>query len=275
MEKVNKKLLLLLIIVLALSSSAYANMNIKAEAGPTWIYLEWTVVPGTNTYDIYLNDVCVVRLNNAETSFKAENLDSKKDYEIAIASRDKSDNTLDFAHTDATTTSWDGIYRWENKTGNDNKGKLESLQYRIETAHDDTHGQYYKIYMDKDGKEYQIFPLFNFGDQAINEWHKYKEDSLAGMAYRENASLFNTSSFTPAKWKISKIVIDSNSIEAYIQTSVIGMNLMTVTRFNLARNNDVDTITFETTSDKALVRNYLFCNPNPGEGDAFILTKVN
>lgn len=268
-----KKFSFMLALLAFFVPNVYAALSVKAKAGPTWVLLTWNEKSGTETYDVYLGDVCLARVKGA-TEYKAQKLDSNENYSFSVACRDKNDKTLDAGFCKCKTTSYDGIYEWHNKTDNDNKGKVKDLVVRVETAHDDQHGQYYKVYMIQDGEEFRIFPLFEFGDPEINEWHKYKENSLAGRAYRENAGMFNSSSFSPSKWKVSKIVIDRDFIEAYIQTSVLSMNLITETDFIF--NEDEmgnEYISMKTTSDQAIVKKYVFSNPNPGEGEAFILTK--
>ena len=78
-----------------------------------------------------------------------------------------------------------------------------------------------------EGKEYRIFPLFPFGSDMAGRWIDYDDQSPAGIAYRLNAERFNKSSFTPSRWRVDKIEIDSDSTSAYIQTSAFGISVTT------------------------------------------------
>lgn len=274
-----KALLCLFFTIFALSVYA-ASLSATAEALPTAVNLTWSEVENTVYYDIYNGKDFVVRLNAASLdslSYKVEKLLSNTSYSFSIASRDASNKTLAAVQVKVTTDSWDGVYKWENKTDKDNNGKLREIVVRIETAYDDKYGQYYNVYYrDGNGVESRIFPLFDFADQSAFEWHKYKEDSIAGNSYRTNAELFNTSPFKPGKWKVYSIVIDTNSTTAYIQTSAIGMEFLTTTVFELYLDESSSKhLSLDTKGEQKLVDNYLFKNPNPGEGDAFIFNKIS
>lgn len=134
-------------------------------------------------------------------------------------------------------------------------------------------GEYHAVYLIKDGMELPIFPLYDFSDKSSGEWVDFDDEGIAGTSYRINAKLFNTSPFNPSKWRMDKVVIDYDSTSAYIQTSAMGMIFETVTRYELYCEDGSMKMSL-TTEGSGVVDSFLFRNPNPGEGDAFILTRI-
>ena len=256
----------------ALSMPLFA-MELKAEAYPTSLALSWDAVEGAVYYDIYKDNGFVERLDSDRLSSSIGKLRSETEYSISIAARTSDNQTLDAGFAKASTTSWDGIYRWVNTTEHDNKGKLRELVFRVDTEYSPSYGQYCYIYLQINGAEHRIFPLYEFGDEAASRWNKYDDSSPVCEAYRVNAGLFNTSSMTPSKWKVSRIVIDYDSCSAYIQTSALGLNVSTVTSYAFSIEDGEQLVRFST-EGSGIVGSLLFKNPNPGEGDAFILRKT-
>ena len=157
----------------------------------------------------------------------------------------------------------------------DNRGRMKTFTLRLETVRDEAIGQYLRMFMvNDDGSELRIFPLFDFGSEDAGSWVDYGDDGPTGTAYRETAERFNTSIFKPSKWRVDRIVIDYDSTSAYIQTSAFGIIVDTETTYNLYIEDGLRKMSFTTTSESSLAESVLFHNPNPGEGDAFILTEI-
>lgn len=275
-----KKSVLTIFLLLVCSLIYAASMSLKAEGNPTSVTLTWEHISGSYYYDIYKDDAFVVRLKATdllECEYKIGKLMSNSNFTFKIAARTMDNKTLAAGIAHATTLSWDGIYKWVNETEHTNNGMLEELTLRAETHVDSEYGQYYAIYyVSPSGEEVKIFPLFDFSDQSAYEWHKYKDDTVAGISYRTNAELFNTSPFKPGKWKVYSIVIDSNGATAYIQTSAIGMEFLTTTVFEFYEDESGNMfLSLDTKGEQKIVDNYLLKNPNPGSGDAFILNKIS
>lgn len=261
-----------LAVLAALSLSA---MTVTAETFPSSVELSWAPVEGASYYDIYNGNTPLVRLGSSALSYTVEGLPPDTAFRFCVAARDSANANLDAKWVKASTGNWDGVYLWENLTDEDNHGKVRSIRLRIQSAYDDDLGYYFEIYSwDAEDKEYRIFPLLDFGDERSGEWISYKDSSSAAVAYRNNAERFNTSRFKPSKWRLDKLEIDYDSTSAYIQTSAVGMKLMTVSTYQMYVEDGVRKISFSTTSDSSLVRNNLFENPNPGEGPAFILSEI-
>ena len=261
-------------LLLACTAAASA-LDAVYEAFPTSVSFSWNKVDGARYYDIYNGSTPIARISGDEDSYTAAHLLSDTEYSFCIAARDSGNNDLDAAWLDVTTTSWDGVYEWINETDDDNKGKLKSLRFRIHTKVDPVYGQYYETYLLlDDGSEYCIFPLFPFGSEDSGKWIDYDDQSRAGTAYRINAERFNKSRFTPSRWRVDRIEIDLDSTSAYIQTSAFGITVTTNTSYQLYMEDGEAMMRFETTGS-GIAGSVIFKNPNPGEGDAFILKRVH
>lgn len=263
----------LLFVVVAVLSAA--SLNTKVESFPTSISLSWDPVEGAVYYDIYNGQTSVARLPSDARSYTVTKLFSNESYDLCVAARDAENRDLASEWVSATTTEWDGIYEWVNLTKNDNKGKMKTFRLRLETVRDEVYGQYLSMFIvNDDGSELRIFPLFDFGSEESGNWVDYDDKGRTGTAYRENAERFNTSIFKPSKWRVDRIVIDYDSTSAYIQTSAFGIIVDTETTYNLYIEDGKRKMSFTTTSESSLAESVLFHNPNPGEGEAFILTEI-
>ena len=206
--------------------------------------------------------------------FAVKSLPSETTFSFSVAARTEDNSTLDAAFLSAVTTSWDGVYEWVNRTDRDNHGKVRSIRLRIETMRDPAVGQYHAVYMyQDDGSQIRIFPLYEFDDPSSGGWVDYSSDSPAAVSYRLNAERFNTSPFKPGRWRMDRVVIDYDSSYAYIQTSAFGLVLETVSGYELFIEDGAMKMSFHT-EGSGMVNGVLFKNPNPGEGDAFILTRI-
>ena len=264
---------LLAVIAVLLCRSVIA-MTCLAESFPSSVGLSWSPVEGAVYYDIYNGNVPVARLSSSELSYVVTKLPPHTDFRFCVAARDGSNTNLDSKWVSATTSGWDGVYYWENLTDNDNDGLVKDMKFRVVSKTDPGIGPYLEIWSyDANGDEYRIFPLQDLA-AASGEWVQYKGSSPEAVAYRNNAERFNTSPFKPGKWRLEKLVIDYDSTSAYIQTSAIGMKLDTVSTYQFFIEDGVRKLSFTTTSDSSLVRKYLFDNPNPGEGPAYILVEI-
>lgn len=270
-------LLTLIIMLLPLGTISSSSLSASADSRPTSIALSWEECSGAVYYDIYNNGVFTARLAASELSYELTPLYSSTEYNITIAARDEANNNLDAAWLSATTDTWEGLYRWVNETDKDNKGKLKELNVRVELKIHPSYGQYPEVwFINEDGSENRIFPLFDFDDPEAGKWHKYKENSEAGIAYRENADRFNITSFNPSKWKLDKIFIDRDETTAYILTSILSMELTTWSKFVFFEDGKGKKyLSLSTVGERGITDTFIFKNPNPGEGDAFILSKID
>ena len=214
--------------------AAAASLGAEAEGLPTSVTLSWNPVEGAAHYDIYNGDKPVARLGFDASSYTVEKLLSDEEYTFCVAARGEGNEDIDAEWVSVSTSSWDGVYEWINETDKDNKGRMKSLRFRLDTKVDPVYGQYHEMFLlSDDGNEYRIFPLFPFDSDMSGQWIDYDDQTPAGIAYRINAERFNKSSFTPSRWRVDRIEIDSDSTSAYIQTSAFGITVMTTTTYNL------------------------------------------
>lgn len=267
---------LITLFLLIMSLSLFAAMNATYKEHPTSVELKWSKVPRAVFYDIYNDNEFITRLDSNKTSYTLENLLSNKEQNITLAARDANNKDLDAAWIKAKTTSWDGTYKWVNNTKDTNKGKMKSLTLRTVTEYDPKVGQYQRIFFSTDGvDEFLVFPIFDFDDPRTNEKHKFKEDSESGEAYRQNVSLVNTSAFKPSEWRITKMEIMPDSVTLVVETKVMGMTLTTDTIITFKEDqNGNKTAEVLYQGEEKLSDKFLFKNPNPNEGDAFVLKKI-
>ncbi len=270
-----KKTLILFIASMLCLPLFSAEINIEAEGRPTSVVLFWDSVDGAVYYDIYNGSSAVARLGADELSFELRRLYSDTDYRICVAARTANNEDIASKWVDVRTSSWDGVYEWINDTDRDNHGKLKSFKLRIATKIDPAYGQYNEVYMvNDDGTEFRIFPLFPFGSQISGTWMDYDDTSPAGIAYRENAERFNKSSITPSRWRVDSINIDFDTVTVTIQTTAFGITVTTETSYSLYMENGNAMMDFQTTGS-GIADAVLFKNPNPDEGDAFILRRIH
>lgn len=254
--------------------AAATSLGAEAEGLPTSVTLSWNPVEGAAHYDIYNGDKPVARLGSDASSYTVKKLLSDEEYTFCVAARGEGNEDIDAEWVSVSTSSWDGVYEWVNETDKDNKGRMKSLRFRLDTKVDPVYGQYHEMYLlSDDGNEYRIFPLFPFDSDMSGQWIDYDDQTPAGIAYRINAERFNKSSFTPSRWRVDRIEIDSDSTSAYIQTSAFGITVMTTTTYNLYMEDGQAMMTFET-NGSGIAGTVIFRNPNPGEGDAFILRRI-
>ena len=265
---------LLTALSLLAGTAAAASLCAEAEGLPTSVTLSWNSVEGAAHYDIYNGDKPVARLGSDASSYTVEKLLSDEEYTFCVAARGEGNEDIDAEWVSVSTSSWDGVYEWINETDKDNKGRMKSLRFRLDTKGDPVYGQYHEMFLlSDDGNEYRIFPLFPFDSDMSGQWIDYDDQTPAGIAYRINAERFNKSSFTPSRWRVDRIEIDSDSTSAYIQTSAFGITVMTTTTYNLYMEDGQAMMTFET-NGSGIAGTVIFRNPNPGEGDAFILRRI-
>ena len=262
---------ILIAIAVALPASA---MDASALPLPSSVTLSWPGAEGAVYYDIYSGEDFIVRLESGDRSYTVNGLSSDTHYDFSIAARDEENRTLDAAFLSAETDSWDGIYEWKNLTDKDNRGKMKDLRIRVETADDPSFGQFHELYMIMpDGSEEKIFPLYAFDDPESGKWVDYDGESQEAIAYRLNADRLNTSIFNPGRWRLAKVVIGRDSGSAVVETSAFGITVETVSSYRFFIEDGVRKMEYRT-EGSGLADAILFRTPNPGEGDAFVLTMI-
>ena len=115
--------------LLLLAGYLYASsLTASAEGGPSSVRISWNGTDGAVYYDVYAGERFLARLDASSRSYTAENLPSDTSFHFSVAARNGENETLSSAFVTASTTSWDGIYEWENRTRRTNGGKVERIQ---------------------------------------------------------------------------------------------------------------------------------------------------
>lgn len=269
-----KKLIFLFLSSFIFLSALFASLDATATAEPSAVNFIWKEVEDAHFYDIYNEDRFLVRLPSDTFTYREENLKSGMEYKFSIAARDGNNNTLDAAFLTAETGYWNGIYEWVNQTDKDNRGRMKNLRVRVETSEDPDFGQFHKLYMiQDDGSEVKIFPLYDFDDPESGQWVDYKDKGEAGTSYRLNADRLNTSIFNPSKWRLDNVMIGYDKGSAAIETKALGITADITASYHLFMEDGEMKLEYSTVGTR-VADAILFKNPNPGEGDSFILTKI-
>ena len=230
------------------------------------VNLEWNEVEGASFYDVYANDIFLARLDADTFSYTAVNLDQDSAYRIIVGARDEENNTLDAGAVEVETDSFSGVYKWVNRTDDDNKGRLREITYIARLRTSPKYGQYMEISIPYGDDELVIFPLQSLEDSTW-PWIDYDDDGKTALAYRLNCERFNTSSLKPGRFRVSRISITPESASVEIQSSAFGFKVTTTSSYDFSMREDGVYLVYRT-SGSGLVESALFRNPM-NEDDPF------
>lgn len=247
--------------------------GVDVEAKPTSAVISWDETPGAVYYDIYLNNKFVYRAASDERSHEVKGLLSDTDYALSFAARDEENNNLAVEWVDFTTWNWDGIYYWKNSTDETNDGKVEELVLKVETAWDDSIGQYLIVYTDLNGEFQRIIPMYELGNIPPG-WTKWKAEGDVAETYRVYADKFNLTGFTPSQWRIKSINYGYDQVSSSIESKIMGFKVETISALEFFIGEDGKRhISFEFDGID-LVKKNMFRNPEEGSDGYFILDEV-
>ncbi len=266
-----KSLKICLLLLLFSSSLLFAkDLKMQGDATPDGANLSWNVVSDAVYYDIYIDNVFVKRLNG-ETSYSLTGYDQNQELDIIIGARTEDNTTLDSERLRLTTTSWEGVYKWINTTSEDNDGKMKEFSLKVILKTDPTYGQYNEIWTDIDGQWFKVFPI---GELTGNYgWLDFKGKKDIEITYRLNCDRFNTTSFSPTKWKIEKIILLKNYCGVEITTKAMGLQFRTRTTYTFKINEEGKRVIEFFNEGSGLAEHALFYNPNLSHADPFSLVE--
>jgi hypothetical protein len=239
---------------------------------PDQAKISWNSVQGAKYYDIYLGDEGISRLpQTARSAFVGSNeepLASHASYRVTVAARDAENRTLDYLLLPFATSGWEGVYRWENPTDEDNDGKCRSMGLLV----DDRDGNW-RIYGDfGDEGTLLLFPLMEVAD----DWPEvdYLDDSPAAKAYRLNARMFNTTSYEPKSWKLERMESTASSVTTVIETRVWAMRFTTEStfRFRVSETGEKQVVLHN--GGQKIASWGMFRCPEKGSGGDFVFACV-
>lgn len=176
----------------------------------------------------------------------------------------------------AFADSWAGTYLWENPTNKNNKGKCTEIRFVVKDITLEDGSQSFEVWDASDELNLRrIFPI-EYMPEGGYSWHKWNEDSLEAQNYRINAEKFNTTSYTPSKWKVLEIQQNELVGISIVETIAFIFDVQTVSYFTLRYNSQtgIKELAYMTDGD-GIVNIGLFFNPAPGEEGkkVFVLTK--
>lgn len=172
--------------------------------------------------------------------------------------------------------SWEGTYLWVNQTDKNNNGKCTEIKYVVKEVILKDGTKSFEVWDASDELALRrIFPIEYMSDGGY-AWHKWNENSTEAENYRMNAEKFNTTSYTPAQWRVIEIQQNELLGICVVQTKAFIFNVETTSYFTLRYNNETgkQELAYMTDGD-GIVSVGLFFNPAPGEEGkkVFVLTK--
>ncbi|NCC89601.1 MAG: hypothetical protein EOM01_04520 [Spirochaetia bacterium] len=258
-----RRFLALLLLVHAASLFA-APLSLEVTGlYPNQIHLTWEAVEGADYYDLYLDGKPMARTTDAFAVLGSneESLLSHTGYQIIVAARKRGDIDLAAGMKRVVTPGWEGRYRWENVTGDDNKGKCRHLDFTVvwKDGSYEVYAQYERMY--------RIFPLVP--DHLIGEEVSWDGDEVYQLAYRANAEVFNTTSYKPKSWSVTKLERGADILSVEVRTRVGSLRFTTRSRYTFALSPKGEALLFFETKGDGLASWGLFQSPNPGEKGVF------
>ncbi len=172
--------------------------------------------------------------------------------------------------------TWAGTYQWINPTDDNNDGKCTEIKFVIKEVLLEDGSNSFEVweYM-SDSSLKRLFPV-EYEPEGGYQWHKWKENSIEAENYRANATKFNTTSFTPSKWRVTETVQQELFGSCTVETVAFVFNVETKSTFELRYNSETGAqeLAYKTVGD-GIAKMGLFSNPVPGEDgkDVFVLTK--
>ncbi|MEA4861370.1 MAG: hypothetical protein VB127_12855 [Sphaerochaeta sp.] len=255
----------ILVVILLFLSSLYAAPLALEVVGlhPNQIELAWEPVEGAHYYDVYLDGNAVARVTTAFATLGSNenSLASHTEYQVIVAARKQGNIDLAAGLKKVTTSGWEGRYRWENTTGEDNKGACKSLDFTV--VYSDGSYQVFAHY----DQVYRIFPLVP--DQLLGKEVSWEGEQEYQKAYRANAKVFNTTSHIPKSWSVTKMEMGVSRFSVEVKSRVGSLRFTTRSTytFQLSPKGE-ELLLFETKGD-GLASWGLFSSPNPGEKGVF------
>lgn len=174
--------------------------------------------------------------------------------------------------------SWEGTYQWINPTNKNNDGKCTEITFVVKevTLEDGTNS--FEVWeLMSDSTLRRLFPVEDMPEGGYS-WHKWDEDSLIAENYRANAVKFNTTSYTPSKWRVRETIQGELTGSCKVETKAFIFTVNTTSTFTLRYNSQtgIQELAYMTDGD-SLASMGLFFNPAPGEEGkkVFVLTKIS
>jgi len=230
---------------------------------PNQIELSWDAVEGADYYDVYLDGKPRERVQAtyAVLGSNEESLASHTEYHVIVAARKTGNIDIAAGQRQVVTPGWEGRYRWENVTDDDNKGKCKYLDFTV-VRKDGS----YEVYAQYD-QPYRVFPLVP--DQLVGREVSWDGEAEYQRVYRANAEIFNTTSYKPKSWSITKLMREESRLFTEVKTRVGALRFTTHSTYSFTLSPKGEALLLFETKGDGLASWGLFSSPNPGEKGIF------
>ena len=255
--------------------SSLSAMEVRLLSSfPNQMEISWDAVKGAVWYDLYLDNQPMKRVKaptlRQSLGSNEESLESNREYQVIVAARTDKNVTLAAAQIPVRTTSWAGHYFWVNLTSDDNGGKCRSLHLEARDVAGEL--ELYGHFSALTDKAVKLFPLVPIAEEYPQ--FEYQGDGDVELAYRSNASVFNTTSFEPKSWKIVELERKNSSLRTKISTKVgiFSFKTESLLVFEVSEESE-KRVLFHNTGE-GLASSGIFKSPNPGENGVFVFVEM-
>lgn len=268
-----KRLVVVMLSIFVLLPSLSAMEARLIGSYPNQVEISWDAVKGAVWYDLYLDNQPMKRVKAPTLSQRLgsneESLRSNSEYQVLVAARTAKNETLAVTQISVRTTSWAGHYFWVNLTFDDNGGRCRNLHLEVRDSSGEL--EMYGYFPDDLDKAVKIFPLLPIAEEYPQ--FKYRGDGDVEIAYRSNASVFNTTNFEPKSWKIVELERKNSSLRTKVSTKVgmLSFNTESFLVFEVSQAGE-KRVLFHNTGD-GLASSGIFKSPNPGENGVFVFVE--
>lgn len=268
-----KRLVAMMLVLFGLSASLAAMEARLTASFPNQLEIAWDAVKGAVWYDLYLDNQPIKRVGAPALSQRLgsneDSLESNREYQLIVAARSAKNVTLEATQIPVRTTSWSGHYFWENLTEDDNDGKCRSLHLEVRDGSDSM--EVYGYFPGQPGRPLKLFPLLPIAEEYPEfEYHGNRE---VEVAYRTNASVFNTTNMEPKSWRILEAEVKNSSLRTKISTKVgiFSFRTESLMIFEISEAGG-KRVLFHNTGE-GLASSGIFKSPNPGENGVFVFVE--
>lgn len=269
-----KRLTVMVMYFYLLISSLFAMEARLVSSYPNQMEIAWDAVKGAVWYDLYLDNQPIKRVKAPTVSQRLgsneDSLESNREYQMIVAARTAKNVTLDATQIPVRTTSWTGHYFWENLTDDDNDGKCKSLHLEVRDRGESL--ELFGHFLGEPDNPLKIFPLVPFAEEYPEL--DYHGDGEVELAYRTNASVFNTTGIEPKSWKVLELEEKNSSLRTKISTKVgiFSFKTESLLIFEISEAGEKKVL-FHNTGE-GLASSGIFKSPNPGENGVFVFVEM-
>lgn len=175
----------------------------------------------------------------------------------------------------AFDSSWLGRYTWINPTTKTNQGKIEQYSLILTEAAPDRDYPF-ELHLPSDSETFCLFPLLP-AQVPPGKWVAWERGEVWARAYRENATIFNTTVITPAAWRLKEQRFQTNCFYTSITTRVMLMNFTCDNTIELVRLPEGEKALLFSLTSSGLAAWGTFKNPKPSSMESatsFLLRQV-